>query len=151
MTTTPVKGLRLQAKDEEDFRVIAACLQDSVLRLGEMQYLRSDRRFVVVLDRFIWERSTKINKNSSMLFQVQSGLCFDGIASVQVQGIDQECKEVILELLTIVFELNTVTLVFSGSGVIRLEGEDIVCFLEDVGDPRPCDFSPCHPVRPVQG
>ena len=85
-----------------------------------------------------------------MLFQVQSGLCFDGIASVHVQGIDQECKEVILELLTIVFDLNTVTLVFSGSAAIRLEGEDIVCFLEDVGDPRLCDFSPRHPVRPVQ-
>ncbi|SVD61105.1 uncharacterized protein METZ01_LOCUS413959 [marine metagenome] len=150
MTTIPTKGLRLQAKDEEDFRVIAACLQDSVLRLGEMQYLRSDRRFVAVLDRFVWERSTKINKNSSMLYQVQSGLCFDGIASVYVQGINQECKEVILELLTIVFDLNTVTLVFSGSAAIRLEGEDIVCFLEDVGDPRPCDLSPRHPVRPVQ-
>ena len=150
MTTIPAKSLRLQAKDEEDFRIIAACLQDSVLRLGEMQYLRSDRRFVAVLDRFVWEHSTKINKNSPMLFQVQSGLCFDGIASVHVQGIDQECKEVILELLTIVFDLNTVTLVFSGSAAIRLEGEDIVCFLEDVGDPRLCDFSPRHPVRPVQ-
>ena len=150
MTTTPVKGLRLQAKDEEDFRVISACLQDSVLRVGEMRYLPSDKRFVAVLDRFVWERSTRINKNSSDLFQVQSGLCFDGIASVHVQGIDQKCKEVILELLTIVFVLNTVTLVFSGSAAIRLEGEDIVCFLEDVGDPRPCDVSPRHPVRPVQ-
>ena len=150
MITTPVKGLRLQAKDEEDFRVIAACLQDSVLRLGEMQYQHSDMRFVAVLDRFVWERSTKINKTGSMLFQVQSGLCFDGIASVHVQGIDQERKEVVLELLTIVFDFNTVTLVFSGSAAIRLEGEDIVCFLEDVGDPRPCDLSPRHPVRPVQ-
>ena len=36
MTVGDDNGLRLRATDSEDFKVIAACLQDSVVRLGEM-------------------------------------------------------------------------------------------------------------------
>ena len=151
MTERDGNGLRLQAADAEDFKVIAACLQDSVLRLGEMTYLSEEKRFVAVLDRFVWERSTGI-KGKGMdgdLLQVQSGLCFNGITSVHVHGIDQHRKDEILELLTIAFESGTVTLVFAGRAAVKLEGEAIVCFLEDLGAPRPSAFSPCHPIRPL--
>ena len=59
-------------------------------------------------------------------------------------------KDEILELLTVAFESGAVTLVFSGSAAVKLEGEAIVCFLEDLAAPRPCGFSPRHPMRPVQ-
>ena len=147
MTERGEKGLRLQAADAEDFKVIAACLQDSVLRLGEMTYLRDEKRFVAVLDRFAWERAKETKGVDGHLLQVQSGLCFNGITSVHVHGIDQSRKDEILELLTIAFESGAVTLVFAGRAAVKLEGEAIVCFLEDLATPRPCGFSPRHPVR----
>ena len=150
MTVGDDSGLRLRATDSEDFKVIAACLQDSVVRLGEMTYLSDEQCFVAVLDRFVWERSAATQENGGDLFQVQSGLSFNGITSVHVQGIDQGRKDEILELLTVAFESGAVTLVFSGSAAVKLEGEAIVCFLEDLAAPRPCGFSPRHPMRPVQ-
>ena len=149
MTERDGNGLRLQAADAEDFKVIAACLQDSVIRLGEMTYLSDEKRFVAVLDRFVWERSTGTRGMEGDLLQVQSGLCFNGITSVHVHGIDQSRKNEILELLTIAFESGTVTLVFAGRAAVKLEGEAIVCFLEDLAAPRPCGISPRHPIRPL--
>ena len=149
MTERDSSGLRLQAADAEDFKVIAACLQDSVVRLGEMTYLSDEERFVAVVDRFVWERSAETKGAAGDLFQVQSGLCFNGITAVHVQGIDQRRKDEILELLTIAFESGTVTLVFAGRAAVKLEGETIVCFLEDLAAPRPCGFPPRHPMGPL--
>ncbi len=136
MTKTPIKGICLKAEDKEDFKIIAACLQDSVIRQSEMTYLSSDRRFVTVLDRLVWENSDRMSPGNLPSLQVQSGLCFEGITSVKVHGIDQNQKDRILELLTIFFNPASVTLLFTGGAAIKLEGENILCFLEDVSAPR---------------
>ena len=140
------RSLQLQAADAEDFKVIAACLQDSVVRLSEMTFQSDEKQFIAVLDRFVWEGATATKEMPETLFQVQSGLRFCGITSVRIQGIDQTCRDEVLELLTIAFEPGVVTLVFSGSAAVKLEGEAIVCYLEDLTAPRPCGSPPRHPV-----
>ncbi len=140
------RALRLQAADAEDFKVIAACLQDSVVRLSEMTFQSDEKQFIVVLDRFVWEGFTATQEIPETLFQVQSGLRFNGITSVRAQGIDQASRGEVLELLTVAFEPGVVTLVFSGSAALKLEGEAIVCYLEDLAVPRPCGSPPRHAV-----
>jgi Protein of unknown function (DUF2948) len=49
------RPLKLRARDLDDMAVIAAMLQDAVVRPAEMTYLERDKRFVMVLSRFRWE------------------------------------------------------------------------------------------------
>ena len=54
MTGQPLK---LYAKDEEDLAVIAAVAQDALVPIGEMAFLPAEKRFVLALNRFRWDRS----------------------------------------------------------------------------------------------
>lgn len=49
------RPLKLRARDLEDMAVLAAVLQDAVVRPTEMTYLARENRFVMVLSRFCWE------------------------------------------------------------------------------------------------
>jgi len=49
------RPLKLRARDLDDMAVIAAMLQDAVVRPAEMTYLARDKRFVMVFSRFRWE------------------------------------------------------------------------------------------------
>lgn len=48
--------LKLRAHDATDMDVIASVLQDALVPLTEATYVRRDRRFVMVVNRFLWER-----------------------------------------------------------------------------------------------
>ena len=45
--------LSLRAVDEEDFNVISAFLQDSLVRLRDMIYFQDDQQFIVLVDRLV--------------------------------------------------------------------------------------------------
>ncbi len=49
------RPLKLRARGLEDLRVLAAMLQDAVVRPAEMTYLPREKRFVMVVSRFRWE------------------------------------------------------------------------------------------------
>ena len=46
--------LKLIALDEDDLKVLSAHLQDAVLRLSDMTWIPSERRFAAILNRFDW-------------------------------------------------------------------------------------------------
>ncbi len=52
------ENLRLIALDAEDLAVLAAHLQDAILRVGDMIYLPDEQRFVIALNRFDWLSAT---------------------------------------------------------------------------------------------
>ncbi|MGH6948407.1 MAG: DUF2948 family protein [Kiloniellales bacterium] len=49
------KLLKLRAQDEEDLAVISACLQDALVPLSNIAWLKGEQRFVLVANRFRWE------------------------------------------------------------------------------------------------
>ena len=49
------KPLKLIALDEDDLAVVSSHLQDAVVRVGEMAYVPSRKRFAAVVNRFNWE------------------------------------------------------------------------------------------------
>jgi hypothetical protein len=51
MTATPI---RLRAEDDEDLKIVSACLQDAILPIGDMGFLPDEKRFVMVVNRFRW-------------------------------------------------------------------------------------------------
>jgi hypothetical protein len=154
MAETEHEGLRLEAQDADDLGVMAAVLQDAVTRLGEMSYSGRAHRFAAVFNRFRWEhepgeganRGSPANPDHQ---RVRAGLHFDGVLSAQISGLDPSNPDQILELLTIACEPRdggaaSITLVFAGAGLVRLEAECIDCHLRDLGAPWPTPRVPSH-------
>ena len=51
--------LQLACKNSEDLKVISAYLQDSITNLGDMIFLKKNRTFVMMVNRFMWEDAEK--------------------------------------------------------------------------------------------
>ena len=49
------RPLRLMAVDTDDLQVVSSLVQDAVFPASEIQWLASQRRFAILLNRFRWE------------------------------------------------------------------------------------------------
>ena len=148
-------GLKLRAADAEDLAVISAILQDALVTVGEMAYLPEEHRFVLVANRFRWERRHGERRaNRANAERTLSGLCIDGVMGVRRRGFHPREQDRILSLLAIRAEASAsapdkaaaLRLEFAGGGSIRLEVGRLLCHLDDLGEPWPTRFRPKHPV-----
>ena len=55
---------KLVALDAEDLAVVSAHCQDAVLKLRDARFFPSERRFVLELNRFAWERLMRYHQES---------------------------------------------------------------------------------------
>ena len=55
MTFDEKIGLKLIGKNREDLKVISAYLQDSIAIVRNMVFLKKNRIFVMIVNRFMWE------------------------------------------------------------------------------------------------
>ena len=149
----PIKPetLRLRAEVAADYDVIAACLQDALMPLSEMAFLPKEKRFVAVFDRFMWEHCAPAAANRRPPFTVQTALRVEGVEAVRLHDIDQSRPQVLLELLTIVPEPGSFSMMFAGGGAIRLEGKNLICMVEDLSMPQPAPVAPHHDDQPEKG
>ncbi|MET1026155.1 MAG: DUF2948 family protein [Dongiaceae bacterium] len=151
------EDLKLIARDAEDLAVIASCLQDALVPLNEMKYLAAERRFILVLNRFRWEKpreTAKIGKVDASFGdtegypeehqRIHTGLCIDRVLSVRSRDIDRNRSDQFLELLTVQFDADKLDFVFAGGGVIQLEVEALNLFMQDLGESWPTQWQPQH-------
>lgn len=147
--------IRLMAKDAEDLAVVASCLQDALVPLSEMRFLKEEKRFVMLLNRFRWELAepTKADGKGDASFadaapgnqRINSGLCVDGVLSVRSRAIDLAKPAKFLNLMTVgLGGPNKLNLLFSGDGAIQLEIERTSVFLQDFGEAWPTQWRPDH-------
>lgn len=130
--------LKLVALDDEDLQIISAHLQDAVLKVGDLDYVRAQKRFVVAANRFVWERAASGFFGKRTFERRRSVLHFDRVLSVKAVGIDHGRKDDVLSLLAVRFQpgeapAGVVELTFSGGAAIRLEAECIEARLADLG------------------
>ena len=140
--------LRLTALDAEDLAVISAHLQDAVLKVGDLSYLRKVRKFALVANRFVWEHG----RRPEHFERRQTGLHFNRVNKVTAQYIHRDDNEAVLSLLSIGFEegeapSGAIVLNFSGGGSIRLEVECIEARLSDLGPAWATERIPQHEVE----
>lgn len=140
--------LKLRAEDAEDLGVISACLQDAVIAIRETTFLRDEKRFVFVANRFRWEDADRERpvEGTAIYERVHCGVCFDHVAAVRQQGLVQQRKGQIVSLLAIDAGEGGINLRFSAGIVIRLEMEKILCHVQDLNEPWPTQWRPSHPV-----
>jgi hypothetical protein len=153
--------IKLRARDVDDMQVLSSCLQDALVGVGDIAYLKPEKRFVLVANRFMWENGPQDppapespedpadarfeDQDAGPLYERSyCGLCFDRVKQVRYQGLVPSHRDQILSLLTIEATPREVTLVFSGGAAIRLEVGAIACHLEDLGEPWPTRWRPAH-------
>ena len=51
--------VKLRAEGSEDIKVISALLQDGITRASDIAFLKEERRFVILFNRFLWEKKKR--------------------------------------------------------------------------------------------
>ena len=117
---------RIIAKDSQGLKLISACCFQATLRVSELRYLKKNQIFLSFLQRY-----TRENNNE----KINSVCKFEFVESVKSKNIDQNNKDLILELLAIDliknkdrFEIN---LIFNNNSLITLSTEIVEVTLED--------------------
>ena len=127
------RPLRLLAQDEEDLKVISACLQDALTTIGDIAYQSRRRRFAMQVQRYRWEA----NKGRIGGERIHAILHFDFVDRVRVSGIAQDDRRGLLPLLAITATPGdtavSIRLDFGGGGAIELQAECIDVQLNDIG------------------
>lgn len=147
MANSDYAPLKLRAVDTGDLAVIAAMLQDALAPIGDIAFLADEGRFVMALNRFRWEAEGEGQARDSEgrpHERVHAGLCFERVKSVHYRNIDRGDRSRFLELLTIACDEGRVVLHFAEGAAIRLEVDELACYLGDLDEPWPTAWRPEH-------
>ena len=140
--------LKLMALDGEDLEVISTYVQDAVVRVEDMGFARTDRRFALLMNRFAWEEGYERSKGQ----RKRTALHFDYVQDAKITGIDQKAREGVLELLSITFApgdmpQGEVTLSFAGGGTVLLNVECLEARMRDLGAAWAAKGCPKHELE----
>jgi Protein of unknown function (DUF2948) len=138
------RPLRLIAMDAEDLSVVSAHLQDALVRVADMIFQPTQRRFALVADRFDW-----CAVEAGRMERRRVGLHFEGVLKASYQGLEPSASETVMNLLSISFveteaPTGVATLTFSGGAAIRLEVECVEAQMRDMGPRWPVTRRPGH-------
>lgn len=140
-------ALKLVALDEEDLKIVSAHAQDAVMKLADIDYRAGEKRLLVAMNRFVWEKPDGVFTRRNE--RRRSVLHFERVLGVRSTGIDRDNREAVLSLLAIRFvpseaPAGTIELIFSGDAAIRLEVECIEARLADLGAAWDTRSRPAH-------
>ena len=89
--------LKLYGRSAEDMQIISAYLQDSVAQLGDMAHLADEKRFIVLFNRFCWERE-------GAPMRVRSALQLANVTAIRQKKLNLRRHDGVVALLAIDFE-----------------------------------------------
>ena len=119
---------KIIAKDIHGLKLISACCFKAKVKVGELRYLEKNQIFLILLQRY--NRENKKNNE-----KINSVCKFEFVDSVKSKNIDQNSKDLSLQLLAIDliknkdrFEIN---LIFNNNSIITLSTEVVEVTLED--------------------
>jgi hypothetical protein len=141
--------LKLIALDEEDLEIVSSHLQDAVVRVGDMAFEPSRKRFVAVVSRFNWEKAVAGSADQGNERR-RTALRFDRVLGAQLKAVKPSQADRVLSLLAVRFEASDhpsgfIILTFSGGASIRLQVECIETELTDLGPAWRARSRPQHP------
>jgi len=149
MSNDEKNNLKLVGKNEEDLKIISAYLQDSVVIIKDIVFLKKNRTFIMILNRFMWEDVEKgvFRQNK----RVRCALKFEEVLKVQSKNINQKNKNKPLEYLAIrpslIFDnIFKIKFFFSGGGIITIISEVIEVTMNDLGKSWNVKYFPAHKI-----
>ncbi len=116
------------ASDLDGLRVVSACSTGAKVRVADIKFLLSNKVFLLSIER------TKIETNQEDK-HINSILRFDNVLKVKSKNIDQNNKELVIELMAIDYLKNNndyeINLMFENNVHISLVVEALEILLED--------------------
>ena len=116
------------ATDNDGLQMISACTTGAKVRVSDIKYLKSNKVFLLSIER------TKVETNQEDK-KIDSICRFDFVDKVRSKNINQKNDQLILELIAIDFLKNKddyeINLIFSNNAHIALTTETIEVRLED--------------------
>jgi len=140
-------ALKLIALDDQDLSIVSAHVQDAVMKVSDLEFLPAAKRFVLTMNRFVWEAKSGVFRQHNE--RRQSVLHFDRVLGAKTSGIPRDKPAEVLSLLAISFvpiskPAGIVELVFSAGGTIMLDVECIEARLADIGGAWEATSRPVH-------
>ena len=142
-------NLKLIGKNQNDLKVISAYSQDSVVTVKDMVFLKKNKIFIMIINRFMWEDVEKgiFRENK----RVRCAIKFEEVFNVKSKNINQKNKNKPLECLTIEsgfienenYEIN---IFFAGGAMITLISETIEVIMHDLGKSWKVKNVPKHKI-----
>lgn len=143
MAKQPPKAmaLKLLAEDAEDLEVVAAALQDAVLKIGDIAWEAKARRLTLTLNRYRW--------GAAGPERVRTAVQVGSVLGVQTRRLRRNAREAVVELLTLAFEPGEapggrLVFRFAGDADLAVEVECIDLVLADVSEPWAAKSEPRH-------
>ena len=142
-----MEQLKLVALDADDLEIVSAHVQDAVIQIGAFDWRPKEKRFLIEMNRFVWEKAGGIFRKHNE--RRRSILHFDRVLAVRSSGIDRDKRQDVLSLLTIGFAeddapAGTIELLFAGGGSLALDVECIETRLTDLGAAWAASSRPAH-------
>ena len=142
-------NLKLLGKNQEDLRIISAYLQDSILIVKNIVFLKQNRTFIMIVNRFMWEDVEKgiFRQNK----RIRCAIKFEEVIKVESKNINQKNKNKPLECLAIkcssIFdETYKIKIFFAGDSIITIISEVIEVAMHDLGKPWDVKHVPIHKI-----
>ena len=143
--------VRLRAESVSDVEVISALLQDAIIPGEDMTYDRAGRRFVMVANRFCWDRRPLAGVTSETGAPIYErrlcGVRIEGVNAVEAAGMPVTRRGALFNLLAITVADAAdarVEILFSDGVSLRLAADGISILAEDLDDGRPTSVMPAH-------
>ena len=142
-------NLKLIGKNQEDLNVISAYLQDSVVIIKDIVFLKQNKSFIMIVNRFMWEDAEKGVFRQHK--RIRCAVKFEEVIKVESKNINQKNKNMPLECLAIkcssIFdETYKIKIFFAGGSIITIISEVIEVTLHDLGKPWNVKYVPIHKI-----
>ena len=149
MSKDEIVNLKLLGKNQEDLKIISAYLQDSILIVKDIVFLKQNRTFVMIVNRFMWEDVEKgfFRQNK----RIRCAVKIEEVIKVESKNINQKNKNKPLECLaikcsSIIDETYKIKIFFAGGSIITVISEVIEVALRDLGKPWSVKHIPIHKI-----
>ena len=140
---------KIIAQSPLDLKMISAYLQDSILIVKDIVFLKKNRKFIMIVNRFMWENVEKevFRENK----RIRCAVKFEEVIKVESKNIIQKSKNKPLECLAIkcssIFdEICKIKIFFAGNSIITITSEVIEVALHDFGKPWNVKHIPIHKI-----
>ena len=155
MQTDQAESLRLVAKDETDLEVVSTLLQDAIIAGADMHYDAQHDCFMIVANRFCWERPALADMNDSNGGAVHEralcGVRINHVTGVQKRHWPKDWRDAFFNILALkpvsMPQQNSGCIMefsFSGGPAMRLITKQINIVLGDLDSGRPTNLQPRH-------
>ena len=138
--------LKLVALDTDDLAVVSAHVQDSIVKVDDILWRPSEKRVVVVVNRFDWENA---QSGAPRYRRRLAALRFERVNVFKARNVAAADKDRVLNLLAVEFAATEapagrVTFTFSGGAALQLDVECLEAELADLGPVWATAACPAH-------